>query len=98
MLRRFLSAAILLTLVARISPCQQASSDKSTQPHTGEGAGDDNPLPSKHVLFIIPNFRTSPSLEDFEPLTSTQKFKVASEDTFDRGLSPCRSYSQASPN
>jgi hypothetical protein len=85
MLRSFLSAAILSTLVACVSPCQQGPSDEITQPQTGEGAGDDNAPPSKHVLFIIPNFRTSPSLENYAPITPAEKFKVAWEDTWDRG-------------
>jgi len=86
MLRRFPFAAVLLSLVACGSPCQQASSDDATHPQTGSpGAGDDNAVPGKHVLFIIPNFRTSPSLKNYQPLTTTQKFKVAWEDTFDRG-------------
>jgi hypothetical protein len=85
MLRRFLSAAILLTFVGGVSPCQQGPSDETIQPQAGGGATDDNAPPSKHVLFIIPNFRTSPSLENYEPITPAQKFKVAWEDTWDRG-------------
>jgi hypothetical protein len=85
MLRRFPSAAVLLTLVACVSPCQQGPSDEITQPQSGEGAGDHNAPPSKHVMFIIPNFRTSPSLENYAPITPAEKFKVAWEDTWDRG-------------
>lgn len=40
---------------------------------------------SKRVLWIVPNYRTSPSLTNYEPLTAREKFKVASEDSFDRG-------------
>lgn len=39
----------------------------------------------KRILGIIPNYRTSPSLSTYEPLTASEKFKVASEDAFDRG-------------
>jgi hypothetical protein len=39
----------------------------------------------KHVLWIIPNYRTSPSLVDYKPLTRREKFKVATDDTLDRG-------------
>jgi hypothetical protein len=39
----------------------------------------------KRILGIIPNFRTTPSLTDFKPLTISEKFTVASQDTFDRG-------------
>jgi hypothetical protein len=40
---------------------------------------------SKRIFWIIPNYRTSPSLKDFKPLTRGEKFKIASEDSFDRG-------------
>jgi len=74
MFRRFLYAAVLSIFVAGVSPCQQGPSDE-----------DANEFPSKHVLFIIPNFRTSPSLENYEPIKPAEKFKVAWEDTWDRG-------------
>jgi hypothetical protein len=46
----------------------------------------DQPQPeSKRIFWIIPNYRTSPSIVDFEPLSVGQKFKVASEDAFDPG-------------
>jgi hypothetical protein len=40
---------------------------------------------SKRILGIIPNYRTSPSLSNYKPLTTREKFKLASEDSFDRG-------------
>jgi hypothetical protein len=43
------------------------------------------PLESKRILGIIPNNRTWPSLTNYQPLTTKQKFKIAQEDSFDRG-------------
>jgi hypothetical protein len=40
---------------------------------------------SKRILGIIPNYRTSPSLTDYKPLTTREKFKLATKDSFDRG-------------
>jgi len=40
---------------------------------------------AKHVLWIIPNFRTSPELREYKPIAPREKFRIASEDTFDRG-------------
>jgi len=40
---------------------------------------------SKRVLWIIPNFRTSPSLAEYKPLSAGEKFKIATLDSFDRG-------------
>jgi hypothetical protein len=43
------------------------------------------PLESKRILGIIPNNRTWPSLTDYIPLTTQEKFQIAREDSFDRG-------------
>ena len=40
---------------------------------------------SKRVFGIVPNYRTSPGLVDFEPLSRGEKFKIASQDALDRG-------------
>jgi hypothetical protein len=40
---------------------------------------------SKRAFWIIPNYRTSPSLLNYEPLTAGEKFKIAADDAFDRG-------------
>lgn len=41
--------------------------------------------PPKRIFGIIPNYRTSPSLREYKPLSTAQKFKIASQDSFDRG-------------
>jgi len=53
----------------------------------GQAASGDRPeeSESKRILGIVPNYRTSPTLDNFTPLTAGQKFKEASEDAFDRG-------------
>ena len=56
-------------------PRQRQSSDSESQPDQEQ----------KRILGIIPNYRTSPTLKDYQPLTSTEKFKVAAADSFDRG-------------
>ncbi len=67
-----LSLATVL-LAASIMTAQETSSDQSQEPE------------SKRVLGIIPNYRTSSLGSTYEPLTASEKFKVASEDAFDRG-------------
>jgi hypothetical protein len=48
--------------------------------------GDNQPSPErKRLLGIVPNYRTIPSLQNYQPLATSQKFKIASEDAFDRG-------------
>jgi hypothetical protein len=46
-----------------------------------------NPPAPDHsrILGIIPNYRTFPSLKDYKPLKSKEKFKIATDDAFDRG-------------
>ncbi|MDE3194966.1 MAG: hypothetical protein KGN84_01380 [Acidobacteriota bacterium] len=44
-----------------------------------------NGQPSKHILGIIPNFRTTPILKEYKPLSTKQKFTIATQDSFDRG-------------
>jgi hypothetical protein len=53
----------------------------------GQQAPDDPPVEqeSKRILWIVPNYRTSPSLKNYTPLTAAEKFKVASQDAFDPG-------------
>lgn len=40
---------------------------------------------SKRILFIVPNYRTAPSLANSERLKGRKKFMLATEDAFDRG-------------
>jgi len=39
----------------------------------------------KRVFWIVPNYRTSPSLTNYTPLTVAQKFTIAGRDSFDFG-------------
>lgn len=40
---------------------------------------------TKRIFGIVPNYRTSPCLENYKPLTVGEKFNIAREDAFDRG-------------
>jgi len=74
MIKRILcSAAAVMLLTSSVGLCQ---SDSPNAPPDGE---------SKHLFWIVPNFRTSPSLTDYRPLTVRQKFTVAAQDSWDRG-------------
>ena len=73
MIYRISCIGIVIVLTAGISLCQGTSDDQTQEPE------------NKRILWIIPNYRTSPSLTNYEPLTVGQKFKIASEDSFDRG-------------
>jgi hypothetical protein len=70
---RTLSIIGLVIVTAGLSLCQETASSPAAEPE------------SKRLLGIIPNYRTSPSLQDYEPLKGREKFKLASEDALDRG-------------
>jgi hypothetical protein len=74
---------LLLGLIAvPNSFCQQPAANivpQSQPPAT-------NAVPqNKRILWIIPNYRTSPTLANYKPLTTGGKFKLAARDAFDPG-------------
>jgi hypothetical protein len=46
---------------------------------------EEDQKPAGHVLWVIPNFRTSPELQEYKPIAPSEKFRLAAQDTFDRG-------------
>jgi hypothetical protein len=76
-------------LVARVDGAATAGDlPKDTSPPDGASlsAGvESQDAIDKRIFGIIPNYRTSPSLKDYEPLSTHEKFRLASEDAFDRG-------------
>jgi hypothetical protein len=84
---RNLCAALAFAALACVAPCQEISRTEPAQPdpHMKSESSDASEHESSHILGIIPNYRTFPSLNNYEPLTSREKFKIASEDSLDRG-------------
>ncbi len=62
--------------------CQSVSSDGASQ-------NSNNVVPDavnqKRIFGIIPNYRTSPFPHPYTPISVRSKFKLASQDAFDRG-------------
>jgi hypothetical protein len=75
---RVLRLLIALCTVLTMWPAPAFSQDTAPQ--------DDQP-PAEHrrILWIIPNYRTSPTLTAYQPLTSKQKFTVVTQDALDPG-------------
>ncbi len=69
---------------ASVSVCQQTAPDPSVQPGT---VAQSNPTDTerKRILGIIPNYRTTPSLAEYKPIPPREKFKIARQDSLDRG-------------
>jgi hypothetical protein len=70
-----------------VAPAQeiQRTEPAPTAPHATEERSNVSEHESRHLLGIIPNYRTFPSLDKYEPLTNREKFKFASQDSLDRG-------------
>jgi hypothetical protein len=84
-LNRIALAGVGLAFFASMSPGQQTPPNAPAQPGVAQPQKEPPPGESKRILGIIPNYRTSTSLQSYEPLSSGQKFKIASQDAFDRG-------------
>ena len=63
---------------------QQTTSDAPIQAGTPAKTGHVEPE-NKRILGIIPNYRTSPSLTVYKPISPGEKFMIATQDSFDRG-------------
>ena len=61
---------------------QLIPAENQEQPAAPDGDGSDE---HKRILGIIPNYRSSPPLTNYAPLTAGDKFKVAGQDAFDPG-------------
>lgn len=68
-------AVVLLMAWMTPSYCQQADTTNKTAPEPE----------AKRIFWIIPNFRTSPNLVPYKPITAAEKFHIATLDSFDRG-------------
>jgi hypothetical protein len=84
---RNLFAALACAAVAWVAPCQEITAIQPALPDLQRNPepSDTSENESRHILGIIPNYRTFPSLQNYQPLTSGEKFKIASEDSLDRG-------------
>jgi hypothetical protein len=63
---------------------QQPAPDTPTQPGT-PAKSDPAEKEPKRILGIVPNYRTFPSLTNYEPISAKDKFVIATQDSFDRG-------------
>lgn len=68
----------VFTIAVAFSAGAVASAQQSPDPASSQEE-------AKRLFGIIPNFRTSASLRPYTPLTPKQKFKLATQDSFDRG-------------
>jgi hypothetical protein len=76
---RQLRLPVLLAVFGILAP---AAFGQQSGPSDPQNAADEN---SKRIFWIVPNFRTTPELTNYQPITASAKFRIATEDAFDRG-------------
>jgi hypothetical protein len=82
---RSLVIAVGMAVLVSLSPCQQDTPVGAQANGTNVVPQNVVPHTDKHILGIIPNFRTSPTPDTYTPITPGEKFKIARLDSFDRG-------------
>jgi hypothetical protein len=84
-----LSLLVVGLLLPQLTLAQQNAAPPPTPgrlAHADAPDGGNPPEPTQKRIFgIIPNYRTFPSLANYEPLKASEKFKIATQDSFDRG-------------
>jgi hypothetical protein len=84
MFRRPLLLVLGLFAISSFAACQQDSAAGATPDPAGNAVPDADHY-HKHIFYIIPNFRTSPELNPYVPISAKEKFTLARQDSFDRG-------------
>src|SRR5215510_2590130 len=87
-IKRLAYLLIVISFCGRIAygwsgTCQENPGSAGSEPAASSSVSPE--LPPKRILGIVPNFRTTPTLKDYNPLTPRQKFKIATQDSFDPG-------------
>ncbi len=77
-------SALALTLAPSLCPAQQAPREQDRADRAIPQESTPEPV-HKRIFWIIPNYRTYPTLADYKPITAREKFKIAFDDSFDRG-------------
>jgi hypothetical protein len=83
---RFLLVCCLLRSITAVA--QQTPPPDAPQPQT-QGTppiaqnDSERRYEKRHILWVIPNYRSDESAAEFSPLTPRQKFKLAFDDSFD---------------
>lgn len=82
---RSLCIAVAVATVTGVASCQEIPATEPAQPDSHTDSQRSDTQQGRHILGLIPNYRTAPTLQNYKPLTIGQKFKMASEDSLDRG-------------
>jgi hypothetical protein len=78
------SMALPLALLCQNTPPSDPV-QSGVKTKSDSSSSDADAKPDKRILWVIPNFRTSPTLEEYKPLSPKEKFRIAGLDSWDRG-------------
>ncbi len=86
--RAWLAAFCISVIASQVCLGQEKSNpteqDRALDPASAKPSEPAAPE-HKRIFGIIPNYKTYPLLKDYKPITARAKFKIATEDSFDRG-------------
>jgi hypothetical protein len=83
-----MAACAASTLLAAPAFSQDPAPDTSRHDDAADthaAQQDEHAEEQRRILWIIPNYRTSPTLKDYRPLSVRQKFTIAAQDSVDPG-------------
>jgi hypothetical protein len=84
--RSSVTSALVAVLICGGIAYGQENSDPPADPSAAtSGINSAEEAAPKRILGIIPNYRTAPTLREYTPISSREKFKLATQDSFDRG-------------
>ena len=79
------AACLAWGIFPAIGYSQDPQSPSAAADRAAQAPESSAPQASKRIFWIIPNYRTYPTLVNYKPLTRREKFKIALQDSFDRG-------------
>lgn len=82
---RGLYTAALVTILCAAAAAQQTGSDPVPPPKPADAKEEVAPVApvDKRIFGVLPNYRTADANQEFRPITTRQKFTIASKDSFD---------------
>jgi len=84
-IRWTLVALLMLPVASQCQGLLLGDTGEASPKKSDSSNADAQQEPSKHVLWVIPNFRTSEMLTEYQPISPKEKFRIAAMDSFDRG-------------
>jgi hypothetical protein len=82
---RLLTSLAVATLLPVWSYAQDASRAAPASLPAAAAAPASLPQENKRLFWLLPNHRSSPTLNPYKPISSKEKFKIAAQDSFDWG-------------